>query len=186
MWAPVQQNFMVEDETVLHNIPYMDEETIQGTFIQELLSNYEGKVHGDEIDSFDDSMFVELVSVLMKYQSSEGETADDGETTRKKDKVDETLHHNFPKMDKHPAPVIFAAISADHSDKGTPEELREKYYDLIEKVKSEPTPECTPNIDGVNAVSVNRDQTLHSFHTLWCRRCFKYDCFLHRKLFSIL
>uniref|UniRef100_A0A4W3HDV1 Histone-lysine N-methyltransferase EZH2 n=1 Tax=Callorhinchus milii TaxID=7868 RepID=A0A4W3HDV1_CALMI len=183
-WSPLQQNFMVEDETVLHNIPYMGDEILDqdGTFIEELIKNYDGKVHGDrECGFINDEIFVELVNALTQYSDNDEEDEDDDEDQENKsEKTDGSdIKEERKKM---PCDKIFEAISSMFPDKGTPEELKEKYKELTEQqLPGALPPECTPNIDGPNAKSVQREQSLHSFHTLFCRRCFKYDCFLHRE-----
>ncbi|XP_058862540.1 histone-lysine N-methyltransferase EZH1 isoform X4 [Acipenser ruthenus] len=137
-WSPLQQNFMVEDETFLHNIPYMGDEVLEQdeAFLEELIDNYDG-VHGD--------------------RGSEQ-----------------------PPPKRIPHGKIFKAIASMFPDKGTTEELKEKYKELTEPPSPiKLPPQCTPNMDGPGAKSVQREQSLHSFHTLFCRRCFKYDCFLH-------
>ncbi|XP_071448264.1 histone-lysine N-methyltransferase E(z) [Hetaerina americana] len=237
-WAPIQQNFMVEDETVLHNIPYMGDEVLDqdGTFIEELIKNYDGKVHGDREAGFiDDEIFVELVYALMKDDQTAGVSGmpagvgvgsqEGGEgkgrgsrqqperresrggsegPTRGSQRVSGASNGgrasgaSSPKLQgslgtavavtpgseggkTFPTAAIFAAISAVFPDKGLPDELREKFVELTERPDPNALPpECTPNVDGPKAQSVPREQTMHSFHTLFCRRCFKYDCFLHR------
>uniref|UniRef100_A0A3P8WFU6 [histone H3]-lysine(27) N-trimethyltransferase n=1 Tax=Cynoglossus semilaevis TaxID=244447 RepID=A0A3P8WFU6_CYNSE len=173
----------VEDETVLHNIPYMGDEILDqdGTFIEELIKNYDGKVHGDrECGFINDEIFVELVNALSQYSDNEDEEEEEEQDYKveKMEMCDDRTVNDGNK--KFPSDKIFEAISSMFPDKGSTEELKEKYKELTEQqLPGALPPECTPNIDGPNARSVQREQSLHSFHTLFCRRCFKYDCFLH-------
>lgn len=157
-WAPLQKNIMIEDETVLQNIPYVGDNHDQQDeqFISELIENYDGRVHGDIGGLMDDEMFVELVKALMTYQTTNN-------------------------VDQLPDQIIFDTIAENFPDKGNPIELKEKYK-LLTQPKEKTIVECTPNIDNLNEINQipNRDQALHSYHTLFCRRCYKYDCLLHK------
>uniref|UniRef100_A0A8B9HIN1 [histone H3]-lysine(27) N-trimethyltransferase n=1 Tax=Astyanax mexicanus TaxID=7994 RepID=A0A8B9HIN1_ASTMX len=196
-WSPLQQNFMVEDETFLHNIPYMGDEVLEQdeAFLEELIDNYDG-VHGDREGGFiNDEIFKELVEALSQYsdQEEEEESTEEEEERGVRRSAGENTEENkavslafkrkrseLPTSKKIPHDKIFTAIASMFPYKGTTEELKEKYKDLLEPPSSVKLPPlCTPNMDGPFAKSVQREQSLHSFHTLFCRRCFKYDCFLH-------
>ncbi|XP_028840878.1 histone-lysine N-methyltransferase EZH1 isoform X2 [Denticeps clupeoides] len=206
-WSPLQQNFMVEDETFLHNIPYMGDEVLEQdeAFLEELIDNYDG-VHGDRGGFINDEIFKELVEALSQYSDQEEEEGEVAKKQEEKKEMDQEQQSSLGEglneqreepmlisqeqtlvegkdlqnTKKIPHDKIFTAIASMFPYKGTMEELKEKYKDLLESsgpVKLPPL--CTPNMDGPFAKSVQREQSLHSFHTLFCRRCFKYDCFLH-------
>ncbi|XP_049635051.1 histone-lysine N-methyltransferase EZH1 [Suncus etruscus] len=197
-WSPLQQNFMVEDETVLCNIPYMGDEVKEEdeTFIEELINNYDGKVHGEEemipgSVLISDAVFLELVDALNQYSDEEEEGHNDTSDGKQEDSKEDlpitrkrkrhAMEGNKKSSKKQfPNDMIFSAIASMFPENGVPDDMKERYRELTEM--SDPNalpPQCTPNIDGPNAKSVQREQSLHSFHTLFCRRCFKYDCFLH-------
>ncbi|XP_077020432.1 histone-lysine N-methyltransferase EZH1 [Tamandua tetradactyla] len=197
-WSPLQQNFMVEDETVLCNIPYMGDEVKEEdeTFIEELINNYDGKVHGEEemipgSVLISDAVFLELVDALNQYSDEEDDGHNDSLDGKQDDSKEDmpvtrkrkrhAIEGNKKSSKKQfPNDMIFSAIASMFPENGVPDDMKERYRELTEM--SDPNalpPQCTPNIDGPNAKSVQREQSLHSFHTLFCRRCFKYDCFLH-------
>uniref|UniRef100_A0A8C1PLR3 [histone H3]-lysine(27) N-trimethyltransferase n=1 Tax=Cyprinus carpio TaxID=7962 RepID=A0A8C1PLR3_CYPCA len=177
-WSPLQQNFMVEDETFLHNIPYMGDEVLEQdeAFLEELIDNYDG-VHGDRGEHHNMYLFTlrEALLVLthaLLYFCFKSQLQDYADFSLAFPSLGRELSANK----KIPHDKIFTAIASMFPYKGTMEE----YKDLLEP--SSPVklpPLCTPNMDGPFAKSVQREQSLHSFHTLFCRRCFKYDCFLH-------
>jgi len=176
-WAPIQQNFMVEDETVLHNIPYMGDEVLDqdGLFIEELIKNYDGKVHGDREGGFiDDDLFIDLVNSLKQYDTEDVKL--EANDVKDEKPVDMKAPRATPVI---PSDTVFQAIALFFPDMGDANKLCEKFIELTEN-KLAVLKECTPNIDAGDAISAGPEQTMHSFHTLFCRRCFKYDCFLHR------
>ena len=182
-WAPIQQNFMVEDETVLHNIPYMGDEVLDqdGMFIEELIKNYDGKVHGDREGGFiDDDLFVDLVNALKQYDvDSDSDKVSDEKNGEVKTESEAIVEQRKSDIAFIPSDTVFQAIATLFPDMGNVNKLCEKFIELTEN-KSAILKECTPNIDTMDAVSTGHEQTMHSFNTLFCRRCFKYDCFLHR------
>jgi len=188
MWSPLQQNFIVEDETVLHNIPYMGEDVIDkdGQFIEELIKNYDGKVHtSTSIDSImDDEMFLDLIRSTVQYEDDvlKGKASSNPEEDLSAASTTEVNMDNnsrkLPAID--PTDLLFDCIADYFADKGVnSEEVKQRYVLLKEKESTEPPAECTPNIDGPDAIPTTKEKTMHSFHTLFCRRCYKYDCFSH-------
>ena len=176
-WAPIQQNFMVEDETVLHNIPYMGDEVLDqdGVFIEELIRNYDGKVHGDRDGNYiDNDLFMDLVTALKKYVKTDTRLNE-----LEEDENQEIINKRKKDLQYIPPNEVFNAISENFPEMGNANKLCEKYVELSE-ARNAASKEVTPNIDGADATSLTREQTIHSFNTLFCRRCYKYDCFLHR------
>uniref|UniRef100_A0A8C4HNU8 [histone H3]-lysine(27) N-trimethyltransferase n=1 Tax=Dicentrarchus labrax TaxID=13489 RepID=A0A8C4HNU8_DICLA len=188
-WSPLQHNFMVEDETFLHNIPYMGDEVLEQdeAFLEELIDNYDG-VHGDREGGFiSDEVFKELVEALSQYSDHEEEEEEEAtaapEVTGKKED-ERVMRRSSVEGSEETKSGTVAFIkrkrrSTTEGEQVSPCHLY-RYKDLLEPpspVKLPPL--CTPNLDGPFAKSVQREQSLHSFHTLFCRRCFKYDCFLH-------
>jgi len=189
-WAPLEQNYMVEDETVLNNIPYMGDEALdadEGKFIEELIKNYDGKVHDGHGDMdnriIDNDIFVSLGKALKQYDA---EAPKDSTNDLEKTEQNETNSKKRPDDSTLPSEMVFQAIAANFPLLGNANNLYDKFIELTNPAKNPTEEESTPNIDGPDARSQTHAKTMHSYNTLFCRRCFKYDCFLHKQQSSNL
>ena len=145
-WAPIQQNYLVEDEAELHNIPYLGDEVIdqENGFIVDLLNNYNGRVHGHkDSDSLEEDLFIELVEALfnlpqVNFRCDNRITYNSQKATQESLKnnvhvslsplkVNQTNGKNNENFIQVPPLIIFEAISAVFADKRTPEELKTRY-----------------------------------------------------------
>ena len=171
MWSSTQANFLVEDETVLHNIPYIGEEVLDkdGGFIEELIRNYDGKIHDgrelEEGEGIEDELLVELVQVMSRFACNPPKVTKPTTSGKPPEEpVEEMTQKDY----------LFAAIAFVVNE--SPSQLRRRYHKLT---ASEQGSKCIPNLDDPHIKPLTRVDALHSYQTLFCRRCFKYDCFSH-------
>ena len=178
-WAPIRRNVLTEDDHYHSNIPYFGDEQIGSNFIKSFEENVNNKVKIFEADN-EDSMFLDLINSLKKVEIN-GNSLDETKLLESPKTEDQKRWHLTSSVDKTlPGLVVFQAIANKYPDYGSVEELIKKFMKLND-VKA--TTNLVQDLDGPNAQAISADAAIHSYKSLLCRRCFKYDCPLHNDPF---
>jgi len=137
-WVPLQRNIFVEDETILKFIPYIGDDHTKNDeeFIEQLIDDYDGRVHGGIGGHMSDEMFVDLVNSLVKYQNwTSNSPGLNGSSAAEHDSFVTNKHGGGgggAESQHAPEKIIFEKLCEFFPDKGTESELREKYKTLMQ------------------------------------------------------
>eukprot|EP01137_Pigoraptor_chileana_P005915 Opistho-2@2966 len=174
MWVPIEKNLVVADETVLTHLPYVgDNNEEQAEFFNELRDQYEqmideiasAKVHEDVVEeiakitaAFDSSPFCASRNAARDAKGRKGAPI---VPTKSREDLLEALA------------AVYKSIPAA--------ELAE----MLQKSQKDSAPQAQvsfcANVDDAGPI-VSVDNMMDSFNTLFCRRCYMYDCRHHEPL----
>lgn len=155
-WNSISQNYMVRDELVLHNIPYMGEDAFdkQESFIEELvLDIYDNKVHAERDTVLSDEVFFSLAKAMddkiiaetktkgLQKESKNKEFSTPTKLSSPKKKVETVKSERQQPVGmiiaaedekvrrmKIPDDIVFESISEAFPEQGTPGEMLDRYY----------------------------------------------------------
>ena len=176
-WAPIRRNVLTEDDHYHSNIPYFGDTEIGSNFIKSFEENVNNKVNIFDADN-EDVMFMDLVNSLAKVGI---QTEDESDLLEEPKTEDEKKWHLSSTVDKSlPGLVVFQAIAKKYPDYANVEELIKKFKKLSDV---QATTNLVQDLDGPNAQAISAEAAIHSYKSLLCRRCFKYDCPLHNDPF---
>uniref|UniRef100_A0A1I8FBA0 [histone H3]-lysine(27) N-trimethyltransferase n=1 Tax=Macrostomum lignano TaxID=282301 RepID=A0A1I8FBA0_9PLAT len=177
----LQQNFAAEDEVELQNIPYMGEGEHDTKFLDELIRNYEGRVHGNFPFDLEEELLVPLIKALLDSRALEAEPPQQQQQPEKSEapgSCGTASSSSSSSNGCHVPDWLFQAVAAAFGRAEDYGKLMVRYVELEDRAVEAACSYATPNIDK-QPQSLSRDDCLNSFHTLFCRRCFKYDCQQH-------
>lgn len=176
-WAPIRRNVLTEDDHYHSNIPYFGDTEIGSNFIKSFEENVNNKMNIFNADN-EDSMFMDLVNSLANVEI---QTEDESELLEEpKTEAEKKWHLSSCTDNSLPGLVVFQAIAKKYPDYANVTDLIKKFKKLSDV---QATTNLVQDLDGPNAQAISAEAAIHSYKSLLCRRCFKYDCPLHNDPF---
>ena len=156
-WCTLTKNLFIEDQRELPYLPYFENfEDADNEFLNELVEQqYDGRFHTTPVlalppDQSKEAM-TELIKVLLeKHKEIEPDLIPDLLVD-----VIENCHWNVPQLT----------------------ELLNSVKEVVKPAAQ--TTIVSPNLDENIPEMLSTDRALESYSTLFCHRCFRYDCHLH-------